>query len=89
MEEGCVHRSCYRRRGLLSFPPGTGPGPLTSPASSLRIDAASPPDFTAEVTIRANAHTEHNATQRVERGAKDDEVLPSKANVKLWQCANK
>mmetsp|Transcript_26155 Transcript_26155/g.71726 ORF Transcript_26155/g.71726 Transcript_26155/m.71726 type:complete len:251 (-) Transcript_26155:386-1138(-) len=56
MEEGCVHRSCYRRRGLLSFPPGTGPGPLTSPASSLRIDAASPPDFTAEVTIRANAH---------------------------------
>jgi len=37
------------------------PGPLTSPESSLRIDAASPPDFTAEVTIRANAHTEKTA----------------------------
>jgi len=53
----------YRFLGRRSDPSGLIPGRwLTSPDSNLRTDAASPPDLTAEVTIRANAHTEKYST---------------------------
>lgn len=52
----------YRLLGRRRDPPGLG-RPFVSPASNRNIDAASPPVFTAEVTIRANAHTEQKKFQ--------------------------
>jgi hypothetical protein len=56
---------CYRFLGRRSAPSGPALGrPLVSPASNRNIDAASPPDLTADVTMRANAHTEDIVTQK-------------------------
>ena len=59
---------CYRFLGRRSEPPGTEPGRcLMSPDSSRNIDAASPPALTAEVTMRANAHTERIVAHKMEQ----------------------
>mmetsp|Transcript_7877 Transcript_7877/g.19328 ORF Transcript_7877/g.19328 Transcript_7877/m.19328 type:complete len:92 (-) Transcript_7877:47-322(-) len=56
-----LYRLGYRLLGRRSDPPGVEPCRcLTSPDSNRKIDEASPPVLTAEVTMRANAHTAQN-----------------------------
>ena len=56
-----THVLGYRLLGRRSDPPGVEPCRcLTSPDSNRNIEEASPPVFTAEVTMRANAHTTQN-----------------------------